>query len=106
MFGSLRRVSELGRGAHGVCYRAVDDTTSVEYCVKELTVDATAADVELRILTALPPHPNLVALLGSSRTDTHLLIQLELMHGSLDRLLARRPVFSEPEAFTLYYSKY
>jgi serine/threonine protein kinase len=64
-------------------------------------LDATAADVELQILTALPPHPNLVALLGSSRTDTHLLIQLELMHGSLDRLLARRAVFSEPEAFAI-----
>ena len=43
-----------------------------------------AAAAELAVLTALPPHPHVVPLLGSSRTATHLLVVLELLSGSLD----------------------
>jgi serine/threonine protein kinase len=97
----LRRLGELGRGAHGVCHRAVDDSSGDEFCLKTLCVNSAAAAAELAVLRALPPHPHVVSLLGSSHTDAHLLMQLELMSGSLDRLLEQRPLSGEPEAWGL-----
>ncbi len=95
----LRRICELGRGAHGVCYRAVDGSGK-EVCLKELCVEAAAAAAELAVLSALPPHPHVVAMLGTSISETHLGIQLELMEGSLDRLLQRRAL-SPPEVWAV-----
>jgi serine/threonine protein kinase len=69
----------LGRGAFSVVYKATRNGRSV--AVKRLT-KAAAADPgfaeEIRVLARVPPHPNIIQLLGVYLTETECLIISEL----------------------------
>ena len=68
----FKRLRELGRGAHGICFAVEDDAGSL-FCLKVLQggLSDDSALKEAHALSALR-HPNVVSLLGEARDDKSL----------------------------------
>lgn len=95
---------ELGRGAMGVVYRAVDRVLEREVALKELPLllatDPGFADrfrQEAKTLAQLS-HPGIVQIYDLIEDRGRLLLAMELVHGgSLEDLLGERKLLSVPE---------
>lgn len=95
---------ELGRGAMGVVYRAVDRVLEREVALKELPLllatDPDFADrfrQEAKTLAQLS-HPGIVQIYDLIEDRGRLLLAMELVHGgSLEDLLSERKVLTVPE---------
>lgn len=93
--GKYRIIGLLGRGATGIVYRAVDGTLDREVAIKVLNPQFAAADImkrfraEATILARLS-HPEIAIIHELLRTDTDLLMVMELVRGeTLENLSTR-----------------
>lgn len=93
--GKYRIAGQLGRGATGIVYRAVDATLDREVAVKVLNPDLASPDiikrfrVEATTLARLN-HPDIATIFELLPSGTDLLMVMELVRGeTLDRLLER-----------------
>ena len=80
--GRFRVVAELGRGAYGVVYRAVDNELDRPVALKVLPRRRAAAEIlrEARILARLN-HPNVVTIYDVGRTRELDFVAMELVEG-------------------------
>ena len=93
--GKYRITSQLGRGATGIVYRAVDGTLDREVAIKVLNPDLANPDiikrfrVEATTLARLN-HPEIATIYELLPSGTDLLMVMELVRGeTLDELLGR-----------------
>jgi serine/threonine-protein kinase len=92
VIGKYRIVGQLGRGATGIVYRAVDETLDREVAIKVLNPQLADADIvkrfrsEATILARLN-HPEIAVIYELLHRDTDLLMVMELVRGeSLEQL--------------------
>lgn len=93
---------ELGRGATGSVFRAVDTLTGAPVAVKRLDRAAKGAPAalarEVRALAACPPHPHVVRYEAAFAARRHVAVVLEYCaHGSLDAAVGPRGWGPAPE---------
>ena len=93
--GKYRIVGQLGRGATGIVYRAVDQSLNREVAVKILNPALADSEVlkrfkaEATVLASLN-HPEIATLYDLFRTGTELLMVMELVRGeTLEHLCER-----------------
>jgi serine/threonine-protein kinase len=93
--GKYRIVGQLGRGATGVVYRAVDDALGRDVAIKSLNPHFAVPDIlkrfraEATILARLS-HPEIATIYDLLATDTDLFMVMELVRGeTLERVLER-----------------
>jgi serine/threonine-protein kinase len=93
--GKYRIVGQLGRGATGIVYRAVDETLDREVAIKILNPSLAAPDVlrrfqaEATVLARLN-HPGIATIHELFRADSELLMVMELVRGeTLERVVDR-----------------
>jgi eukaryotic-like serine/threonine-protein kinase len=90
--GKYRIVERLGRGGMGTVYKAVDETLDREVAVKVLNPELTDTEVMKRFraeATTLAKlnHPEIATIFEIFRSDTDLLMVMELVRGeTLDQL--------------------
>src|SRR5262245_7294351 len=93
--GKYRIVDRLGRGGMGTVYKAVDETLDREVAVKVLNPELTDSEVMKRFraeATTLAKlnHPEIATLYEIFRSDSDLLMVMELVRGeTLDQLALR-----------------
>jgi len=98
-WGHLDLLEPLGRGAHGVVYRAWDTRLAREVAVKLLGPDTPRARIEEARRLARVSHPGVVAIYGADLKDGEVGLWLELLRGrTLDAMLAQDGPFSAREA--------
>jgi serine/threonine-protein kinase len=101
-FGKYRIVDELGRGALGTVYRAIDDSVGREVAIRMLRPELHDSEALKRFmadattLAKLNRHEH-AAVYGVKKSDPDLLILMELVTGESLELLARRPGPLPPE---------
>ena len=94
-FGKYRIVGQLGRGGSGVVYRAVDETLRRDVAIKTLNPDLANSEVMKRFRAeattlARLNHPQIATIYELFRSETDLLMVMELVRGeTLDKLLER-----------------
>ena len=94
-FGKYRVVGELGRGATGIVYRAVDDTLGREVALKALNPAVAEPEVlrrfraEASVLARLN-HPGIATIYELFRAEGELFMVMELVHGETLEHLSRR----------------
>ncbi len=93
--GKYRIVALLGRGATGIVYRALDDTLDREVAIKVLNPLYAAGDILKRFRSeattlARLNHPEIATIHELLRTDTNLLMVMELVRGETLEGLAER----------------
>jgi serine/threonine-protein kinase len=93
--GKYRIIGQLGRGGTGMVYRAVDETLGREVAVKTLNADLAETDIlkrfraEASILARLN-HPEIATIYELYRSETELLMVMELVRGeTLEHLSSR-----------------
>jgi serine/threonine-protein kinase len=93
--GKYRFVEELGRGGMGTVYKAIDETLDREVAVKVLNPELSDSELmkhfqaEATILARLH-HPDIAGIHEIHRTDTDLLMVMELVQGETLEQLAER----------------
>ncbi len=93
--GKYRIVDKLGRGGMGTVYRAIDETLDREVAVKVLNSDVDDATLMARFraeakTVARLNHPQIATIYEIYRSDTDVLMVMELIRGeTLDRLSTR-----------------
>ena len=93
--GKYRIVGPLGRGGMGTVYKAVDETLDREVAIKVLNPELADTDIMKRFraeATTLAKlnHPEIATIYELFRTDTDLLMVMELVRGeTLDKLSER-----------------
>ena len=98
-WGHLALVAELGRGVHGVVYRAWDTHLKREVALKLLHHASPDAMLHEARRLARVSHPSMVAIHGVDQNDGRMGLWMELLQGlSLDAILARQGPFSASEA--------
>jgi serine/threonine-protein kinase len=100
--GKYRIVALLGRGATGIVYKAIDDTLDREVAIKVLNPLYSAGDILKRFLSeattlAKLSHPEIATIHELLRTDTDLLMVMELVRGETLEALAERTGPMSPE---------
>jgi serine/threonine protein kinase len=93
--GKYRIVALLGRGATGIVYRALDDSLDREVAIKVLNPLYADGDVLKRFRSeattlARLSHPEIATIHELLRTDTNLLMVMELVRGETLEVLAER----------------
>ena len=103
-FGKYRIVGQLGRGATGIVYRAVDDTLGREVALKVLNPTLTQPEVlerfraEATVLARLN-HPGIATIHDLFQSETELLMVMELLRGeTLEHLSDRLGLLSPDRA--------
>jgi serine/threonine-protein kinase len=97
-WGHFELLAEIGHGAHGVVYHALD-TRLARDCAVKLLRDDTPASIEEARRLARVSHPNVVAVYGVERFDGQVGVWMELLRGrSLDAMIREHGAFSEREA--------
>jgi serine/threonine protein kinase len=101
---------EIGKGAHGQVYKAIDKTNGSIVAVKEIALgrldDAArvALQLEIDLLTELGAHENVVSLRGVLRRDDYVYVVLELAeNGSLASLIKPNKFGPLSETLTKVY---
>ena len=104
-----RLAEELGRGAYGRVYRAIDIQNGEEVAIKQLPLDRIPASrladigVEVDLLKGLD-HRNVVRYLASLKTRSHIYIVMELVeNGSIASLVKSNKFKVFPEYLTAVY---
>jgi serine/threonine-protein kinase len=95
--GKYRVLSQIGEGAMGVVYRALDPVLNRPVAIKVMS-DAVARDESLRErflreaqAAGSLQHPNLITIYDYGEVDGHLYIAMEFVEGEdLDHLMAKR----------------
>src|SRR2546427_6743655 len=93
--GKYRIVGQLGRGGMGTVYRAVDEVLDREVAIKVLNAELADTDMVERFRTeaitlAKLNHPDIATIYELFRTETDLLMVMELVHGeTLDKISDR-----------------
>ena len=100
--GKYRIIALLGRGATGIVYKAVDDTLDREVAIKVLNPLYAAGDILKRFRSeattlAKLSHPEIATIHELLRTDTNLLMVMELVRGETLEALAERHGPMSPE---------
>src|SRR5262245_32996017 len=100
--GKYRIVAVLGHGATGIVYKAVDETLDREVAIKVLNPLCSAGDPEKRFRSeattlAKLSHPEIATIHELLRTDTNLLMVMELVRGETLEVLADRTGPMSPE---------
>jgi len=100
--GKYRIVALLGRGATGIVYKAVDNTLDREVAIKVLNPLYAAGEVMKRFRSeattlAKLSHPEIATIHELLRTDTNLLMVMELVRGETLEALAERNGPMSPE---------
>jgi eukaryotic-like serine/threonine-protein kinase len=105
LWGHLRVLERIGRGAFGDVYRAWDTRLDREVALKLLDADrghddSTASSIiEEGRLLARVHHPNIVTIYGAEQIDDRIGLWMELVRGrTLKQLVDDGKVFSEFEA--------
>ncbi len=93
--GKYRIVDQLGRGGTGIVYKAVDESLGREVAIKVLNPDLADSDVIKRFqveATALAKlnHPGIATIHELFRSETDLLMVMELLRGETLEKLATR----------------
>jgi Protein kinase domain len=105
--GKYRVIGQLGRGATGIVYRAVDATLDREVAIKVLNPDLASPDIIKRFraeATTLAKlnHPHIATIYELLPAGNDLLMVMELVRGqTLDRLLERLGPMSPELAATI-----
>ena len=93
--GKYRIVERLGRGGMGTVYKAIDETLDREVAVKVLNSDVDDSTLMARFraeakTVARLNHPQIATIYEIYRSDTDLLMVMELVRGeTLDKLSSR-----------------
>jgi eukaryotic-like serine/threonine-protein kinase len=92
--GKYRILSRLGRGGMGTVYKAVDETLDREVAVKFLNSEISDARLMARFRAeattlARLNHPEIAPIYEIYRTETDLLMVMELVRGKTTRKCAR-----------------
>jgi serine/threonine-protein kinase len=93
--GKYRIVGQLGRGATGIVYKAVDDTLGREVAIKVINPDLANADIVKRFRAeattlARLNHPEIATIYEFCPSETDLLMVMELVRGeTLEKLSDR-----------------
>jgi serine/threonine-protein kinase len=100
--GKYRIIALLGRGATGIVYKAVDDTLEREVAIKVLNPLYAAGDILKRFRSeattlAKLSHPEIATIHELLRTDTNLLMVMELVRGETLEALTERNGPMSPE---------
>ena len=100
--GKYRIVALLGRGATGIVYRALDDTLDREVAIKVLNPLYADGDILKRFRSeattlARLSHPEIATIHELLRTDTNLLMVMELVRGETLEGLAKRKGALSPD---------
>jgi serine/threonine-protein kinase len=100
--GKYRIIALLGRGATGIVYRAMDDTLDREVAIKVLNPLYAAGDILRRFRSeattlAKLSHPEIATIHELLRTDTNLLMVMELVRGETLEALTERHGPMSPE---------
>jgi serine/threonine protein kinase len=100
--GKYRFVSQLGRGATGIVYKAVDETLNREVAIKILNPDLANPEILRRFraeATTLAQlnHPGIATIFELVPADTDLLMVMEFVRGETLESLSRRAGVLEPE---------
>ena len=105
--GKYRIIGQLGRGGTGMVYRAVDETLGREVAVKTLNGGLGETDIlkrfraEATILARLN-HPEIATIYELFRSETDLLMVMELVRGeTLEQLASRVGPLSPTRAASL-----
>jgi serine/threonine-protein kinase len=104
--GKYRILARLGRGGMGTVYRAVDETLDREVAIKVLNSEVSDAKLMARFraeatMLAKLNHPGIATIYEIHKTDTDLMMVMELVSGeTLDQLSVRLgPLPPERSAF-------
>ena len=104
-WGHLRVLEEVGRGTFGRVYRAWDTRLDREVALKLLPAGPSASDarvtsiIEEGRLLARVRHPNVVSIYGAERTNDHVGLWMEFIHGrTLEQLIQAGNVFDQQQA--------
>jgi serine/threonine-protein kinase len=101
--GKYRIVGQLGRGATGIVYKAIDETLDREVAIKALNPDLADTNlikrfrVEATTLAKLN-HPEIATIYELLRTDGELLMVMELVRGETLEQLSQRVGSLGPES--------
>lgn len=101
--GKYRIVGQLGRGATGIVYKAIDETLDREVAIKALNPDLADTDLIKRFraeATTLAKlnHPEIATIYELLRTDRELLMVMELVRGETLEQLSQRVGPLAPES--------
>ena len=101
LWGPLRLIEQIGRGAFGNVYRAWDTRLDREVALKLLPADGRAASAiihEGRLLARVR-HPNVVTIYGAEQIADHIGLWMEFVHGhTLEQIVAHGKVVSAADA--------
>src|SRR5205823_6152549 len=93
--GKYRIIGHLGRGAMGTVYKAVDQTLDRDVAIKVLNPDLADTNILKRFRSeaaalAKLNHPEIATIYELLRSETDLLIVMELVRGeTLEKMCAR-----------------
>src|SRR5690606_8527562 len=97
-WGHLRLIEEIGRGAHGVVFRAWDTRLEREVALKLLDHSSRDATLQEAQRLARVSHPSIVAIHGVDQKDDCMGLWMELLRGdTLDAIVRRQGPFSARE---------
>ena len=105
--GKYRITGQLGRGGTGMVYRAMDETLGREVAVKTLNGGLGETDILKRFraeatILARPNHPEIATIYELFRSETDLLMVMELVRGeTLEQLASRVGPLSPTRAASL-----
>jgi TolB-like protein/Tfp pilus assembly protein PilF/tRNA A-37 threonylcarbamoyl transferase component Bud32 len=105
VWGHLRLLEQIGRGAFGEVYRAWDTRLDREVALKLLPADRSAGDrpasaiIHEGRLLARVRHPNVVTIYGAGQMADQIGLWMEFVRGqTLEQILDQRKVVSAAEA--------
>lgn len=104
---TLQMAEQIGRGAHGIVYKALNKKTNQLLAVKVMKTDKdelAALMGEIDLLKVLK-HPNIVKYHGFVKTPDTLNVILEYCSGGSLRQLYKRLGHGLPEQIIVYYAK-
>ena len=104
-WGHLRVLEQVGQGTFGRVYRAWDTRLDREVALKLLPAGPpadnarTTSIIEEGRLLARVRHPNVVSIYGAERTEDHVGLWMEFIHGrTLEQLIQDGHVFNQEQA--------
>jgi serine/threonine-protein kinase len=108
LWGHLRLIEPIGRGAFGEVYRAWDTRLDREVALKLLPTRSSSSDrtastiIHEGRLLARVRHPNVVTIYGAEQISDQIGLWMEFVRGeTLEQILERQTIVSTSEAVTI-----